>query len=94
MKYEDIHLADQSLWKNIISLYQQNQFQAAIEGIQNSQLSFKVMNAETLNYLTNFIVQTENLSDPTFKQNNIPCQIQQPVNQNTGEVWFQITNQS
>ena len=91
MTYQDIHLADEALWQQIIQLYQSGQYAEAIQTIQNTNLSFKVLNANSINNLTNFIVTVENLSDPTFKQNNIPCQSTQPTSQNTGEVWFQIT---
>lgn len=90
MKFQDIHLADQSNWEQIISYYKNGQYQNAISLIQNTDLNFKVTNANTLNYLMNYIVQTENLSDPTFKQNTIPCQEDEPTNQTAGEVWFQI----
>ena len=91
MTYQDIHLTDETLWKQIIQLYKLGQYAQAIQTVQNSSLAFKVANANSINTLTNLIVTVENLSDPTFKQNTIPCQSAQPSSQNTGEVWFEIT---
>lgn len=89
MKYQDIHLEDKNKWAQFQSLYQAGSYAEAIALLKENQLASKSLTATNLNALTNFIVQVEGLSDPSFKTNKIPCQTTQPT-QNIGEVWFQI----
>ena len=89
MKYQDIHLEDKDEWAHFQSLYQGGSYAEAIALLKETQLASKSLIATNLNTLTNFIVQVEGLSDPSFKTNKIPCQTTQPT-QNIGEVWFQI----
>lgn len=91
MKYQDIHLEDKDKWAQFQSLYQSGNYAGAIALLEEAQLASKALTATNLNALTNFIVQVEGLSDPTFKANKIPCQAAQPT-QSSGEVWFQITD--
>lgn len=89
MKYQDIHLEDKDKWTQFQTLYQVGSYTEAIALLKEAQLALKSLTATNLNTLTNFIVQVEGLSDPSFKTNKIPCQTTQPT-QNIGEVWFQI----
>ena len=89
MKYQDIHLEDKDKWAQFQILYQAGSYAEAIALLKENQLASKSLTATNLNALTNFIVQVEGLSDPSFKNNKIPCQTTQPT-QNIGEVWFQI----
>ena len=52
---------------------------------------YKGLIAKALNTLTDYIVRVENLNDSTFKADKPPVQANQPT-QNTGQLWFQITN--
>lgn len=89
MKYQDIHLEDKDKWAQFQILYQAGSYAEAIALLKENQLALKSLTATNLNTLTNFIVQVEGLSDPSFKANKIPCQTTQPI-QNIGEIWFQI----
>ena len=91
MKYTDIQLTDKELWGQFQSFYQNGDYANALALLQNTQLVNKALTADVLNALTDYIVQIENTSDSSFKQDSIPCQAEQPV-QNTSEVWFEITN--
>ena len=91
MKFSDIQLTDKELWGQFQSLYQAGDYANALTILQNTQLTNKALIADILNAITSYLVQVENLNDTSFKQNKIPCQVEQPV-QNTGEVWFKITN--
>ena len=91
MKYTDIQLTDKELWGQFQSFYQNGDYANALALLQNTQLVNKALTADVLNALTDYIVQIENTSDSSFKQDRIPCQAEQPV-QNTSEVWFEITN--
>ena len=90
MKVQDIQLADKELWGQFQSLCQNGNYASALTLLQNAQLSNKALTADVLNTIASYIVQIENLNDPSFKQDKIPCQTEQPM-QNTGEVWFQVT---
>ena len=91
MKYTDIQLTDKELWGQFQSFYQNGDYANALALLQNTQFVNKALTADVLNALTDYIVQIENTSDSSFKQDRIPCQDEKPV-QNTGEVWFEITN--
>lgn len=90
MKYTDIQLTDKELWEQFQSLCQNGDYASALALLQNTQLANKALTADVLNALTNYIVQIENTSDSSFKQDRIPCQVEQPT-QNTGEIWFEVT---
>ena len=90
MKFKDIQLTDKELWGQFQSLCQSGDYASALALLQNTQLTNKALTADVLNALTDYIVQIENTSDSSFKQDRIPCQTKQPT-QNTGEVWFEVT---
>ena len=90
MKFKDIQLTDKELWGQFQSLCQSGDYASALALLQNTQLTNKALTADVLNALTDYIVQIENTSDSSFKQDRIPCQTKQPT-QNTGEVWFEFT---
>lgn len=89
MRFSDIQLSDKSLWQQITTAWNLKRYDTVLALLKDAQLNKKVLNAEGLNALTDLVVQLENTSDPTFKQNKIPCQVQQPTQQ-SGEVWFQV----
>lgn len=91
MKYTDIQLTDKELWAQFQSLYQSGDYASALAMLQNTQLKNKVLTADILNALTDYIVQVEQLNDSTFKTVKILCQVNQPT-QSTGQVWFEISN--
>ena len=91
MNYKDIQLTDKDLWAQFQSFYQSGDYASALSLLQNTQLTNKALTADVLNAITAYLVQIENSNDPSFKQDKIPCQTEQPT-QNTGEVWFQVTN--
>ena len=91
MKYTDIQLTDTELWAQFQSLYQSGDYASALAMLQNTQLKNKVLTADILNALTDYIVQVEQLNDSTFKTVKILCQVNQPT-QSTGQVWFEISN--
>ena len=91
MNYKDIQLTDKELWAQFQSLYQSGDYASALSLLQNSQLSGKGLVADVLNTITDYLVQVENLNDPNFKANRPLVQVNQPT-QNTGQLWFQVTN--
>ena len=91
MKFKDIQLTDKELWAQFQSLYQSGDYASALTLLQNTQLKNKVLTADILNALTDYIVQVEQLNDSTFKTDKILCQVNQPT-QSTGQVWFEVSN--
>ena len=91
MRFQDIQLKDKELWGQFQAMYQAGDYSSALAFLQNTQLSGKGLTAEILNALTEYIVQIQNTSDPSFKQNKIPCQAEQPTQQNINEIWLEIT---
>ena len=90
MKFQDIQLKDKELWGQFQAMCQAGDYSSALAFLQNTQLSGKALTAEMLNVLTDYIVQIQNTSDPSFKQDKIPCQSEQPIQQSVGEIWFEV----
>ena len=91
MRFQDIQLKDRELWGQFQAMCQSGEYASALALLQNTQLSDKGLTAETLNALTDYIVQIQSTSDPSFKQDKIPCQAEQPTQQGINEIWFEIT---
>ena len=78
MNYQDIHASDIDSWKSFREKYQSGDFagaQTIAQTLTNTQI-----NAQALNDLFNFIVETEQLSDPTFKSDVIQVSTTTPSN--------------
>ena len=90
MHYQDIHASDIDSWKSFRQKYQSGDFagaQAIAQTLTNTQ-----MNAQALNDLFNFIVETEQLSDPTFKSDVIQVSTTAPSNLQVGQMYFKEYN--
>lgn len=86
MHYQDIHASNIDSWKSFREKYQSGDFagaQAIAQTLTNMQ-----MNAQALNDLFNFIVETEQLSDPTFKNDIIQVSTTAPSNLQVGQMYF------
>ena len=86
MNYQDIHASDIDSWKSFREKYQSGDFagaQTIAQTLTNTQI-----NAQALNDLFNFIVETEQLSDPTFKNDVIQVSTTAPSNLQVGQMYF------
>lgn len=86
MHYQDIHSSNIDSWQSFRTKYQSSDFagaQAIAQTLTNTQ-----MNAQALNDLFNFIVETEQLSDPTFKSDVIQVSTTAPSNLQVGQMYF------
>ena len=86
MNYQDIHASDIDSWKSFREKYQSGDFagaQAIAQTLTNTQI-----NAQALNDLFNFIVETEQLSDSTFKSDVIQVSTTAPSNLQLGQMYF------
>ena len=86
MNYQDIHASDIDSWKSFREKYQSGDFagaQAIAQTLTNTQ-----MNAQALNDLFNFIVETEQLSDSTFKSDVIQVSTTAPSDLQVGQMYF------
>ena len=89
MKYEDIHLADKTKWRQFVTLWQAGNVDAALNLLTNASLSGKVVNAAALNAITSQIVSLEENDDASFKQDIIKVSPTPPVGIKQGEVYFE-----
>ena len=86
MNYQDIHASDIDSWKSFREKYQSGDFagaQAIAQTLTNTQI-----NAQALNDLFNYIVETEQLSDSTFKSDVIQVSTTAPSNLQVGQMYF------
>lgn len=86
MHYQDIHASDIDSWKSFREKYQSGDFagaQAIAQTLTNTQI-----NAQALNDLFNFIVETEQLSDSTFKSDVIQVSTTAPSDLQVGQMYF------
>ena len=90
MKYQDIHLADKTKWRQFVTLWQAGNVDAALNLLTDTTLADKVVNAAALNAITSQIVQLEENNDPTFKADVIKVSPTPPTGIKQGEVYFEI----
>lgn len=89
MKYEDIHLADRTKWRQFVELWQTGNVDAALNLLADTSLSGKVVNATALNAITSQIVSLEENDDTSFKQDIIKVSPTPPTGIKQGEVYFE-----
>lgn len=86
MNYQDIHSSNIDAWQSFRQKYQSGDFagaQTVAQALTNTQI-----NAQALNDLFNFIVETEQLSDPTFKSDVIEVSATPPKDLQIGQMFF------
>lgn len=71
MRFSDIQISDKELWLQTRDLWRQSKYSQIFSLFQNEQLNKKVLNAKSLNDLTDYIVQLENTKDDSFKADKI-----------------------
>ena len=86
MNYQDIHASDIDSWKSFREKYQSGDFEGA-QAIAQTLTNMQI-NAQALNDLFNYIVETEQLSDPTFKSDVIQVSTTAPANLQVGQMYF------
>ena len=89
MKYQDIHLADKTKWRQFVELWQAGNVDAALNLLTDTSLADKVVNAEVLNAITSQIVSLEENDDLTFKDDIIKVSPTPPTGIKQGEVYFE-----
>lgn len=93
MKYQDIHLADKSLWQQYQQYMQAGQTAQALALLENIQLADKGLTADVFNGLTTEMVRLENQGkDSTWSKETIPMDFVAPSGLTSGNVYFKITN--
>lgn len=89
MKYQDIHLADKTKWRQFVEMWQAGNVDAALNLLAGTSLADKVVNAAALNAITSQIVSLEENDDPTFKDDIIKVSPTPPVGIKQGQVYFE-----
>lgn len=89
MKYQDIHLADKTKWRQFVELWQAGNVDAALNLLADTSLADKVVNAAALNAITSQIVSLEENDDPIFKDDIIKVSTTPPVGIKQGQVYFE-----
>lgn len=90
MNYQDIRSSNIDTWQSFRQKYQSGDFagaQTVAQTLTNTQL-----NAQALNDLFNFIVETEQLSAPTFKSDAIQVSTTAPAGLQVGQMYFKEHN--
>lgn len=89
MKYQDIHLADKTKWRQFVELWQAGNVDAALNLLADTSLVDKVVNAAVLNAITSQIISLEENNDHTFKADIIKVSPTPPVGIKQGQVYFE-----
>lgn len=92
MKFSDIQLSDKDLWERYKQLWANGDYATALAILNNKQLDKKAEIATSLNELTAYIEQVEQLNDPDYANDRIQVRKQIPTDLTTGEVYFEWTN--
>ena len=92
MRFSDIQISDKELWLQARDLWRQSKYSQVFSLFQNEQLNKKILNAKSLNDLTDYIVQLENTKDDSFKTDKIKVSRTYPTDLENGKVFFKRTD--
>lgn len=90
MNYQDIHLEDKSLWNQLQTAWEQDDYTAALNILKNTSLSDKQTNAATINELTTELLMLQTQGDTGFKQDKIVVSSEPPSGLAVGEIYFRL----
>lgn len=89
-KYSDITIPERENWWIFIDQMQHDEYALALSNITSSAYDFIATNALFWNTLFNYIVNTEELKDDTFKSTKIQTSSTAPADLATGEIYFKV----
>ena len=89
-KYSDINISKREDWGNFIELMQQGKYTEALAVLQGTSFENIATNAAFWNTLFNYIVNTEELKDDTFKSTKIQTSSIAPADLTTGQIYFKV----
>lgn len=89
-KYSDIDISKREDWGNFIELMQQGKYTEALAVLQGTSFENIATNAAFWNTLFNYIVNTEELKDDTFKSTKIQTSSTAPADLTTGQIYFKV----
>ena len=71
LSYQDIHLEDKALWNQLQSEWEQDEYSAALNTLQDSKLNNKQLNADSINNMSSTLLMLQKQKDQYFKTNKI-----------------------
>ena len=89
-KYSDIDISKREDWGNFIELMQQGKYTEALAVLQGTSFENIATTAAFWNTLFNYIVNTEELKDDTFKSTKIQTSSTTPADLTTGQIYFKV----
>ena len=89
-KYSDIDISKREDWGNFIELMQQGKYTEALAVLQGTSFENIATIAAFWNTLFNYIVNTEELKDDTFKSTKIQTSSTAPADLTTGQIYFKV----
>lgn len=89
-KYSDINISKREDWGNFIELMQQGKYIEALAVLQGASFENIATTAAFWNTLFNYIVNTEELKDDTFKSTKIQTSSTAPADLTTGQIYFKV----
>ena len=89
-KYSDINISKREDWGNFIELMQQGKYTEALAVLQGTSFENIAKTAAFWNTLFNYIVNTEELKDDTFKSTKIQTSLTAPADLTTGQIYFKV----
>ena len=89
-KYSDIDISKREDWGSFIELMQQGKYTEALAVLQGTSFENIATTAAFWNTLFNYIVNTEELKDDTFKSTKIQTSSTAPADLMTGQIYFKV----
>lgn len=71
LPYQDIHLEDKALWNQVQSEWENDEYTAALNMLQDSSLVGKQLNADVINNVSSELLMLQKQKDDYFKTNKI-----------------------
>lgn len=89
-KYSDINISKREDWRSFVELMQQGKYIEALAVLQGTSFENIATTAAFWNTLFNYIVNTEELKDDTFKSTKIQTSLTAPADLTTGQIYFKV----
>ena len=89
-KYSDINISKREDWGSFIEFMQQGKYTEALAVLQGTSFENIAATAAFWNTLFNYIVNTEELKDDTFKSTKIQTSSTAPADLTTGQIYFKV----
>lgn len=89
-RWQDIQLSHVDAWNQLKTLWANGNYAQAINVLQNGALTYRWIDANKINIITNELVRLQNQQDPDFKKGIPVTSPYAPSNPTVNSIWFEV----